>query len=163
MAYRDDVEAVYERASALQREVDRLQAELVEARAPRPPAAKPRTGMQVPPHLRERTPPVWLPPTTMGVKEYRASLARLDELAEPAAGAEPGPALTDHEPIEAFDPEPAPLGLLVARLSLSEHDLVRRLLEVLTEDDFSSDGVRRNLRALEIIAAELRVQLGVPR
>jgi hypothetical protein len=100
--------------------------------------------IRVPPHLRERTPPVWLPPTAKPRPGDAAAAAGDDGDAGPDADG------TDD------DDE---LGLLVARLTRAEHAVVRRLLELLTADDFAAGAVNRHLRALDRLIAELRQHL----
>jgi hypothetical protein len=155
MSYRDDVDALFTRATSLQREVDRLKAEL---------AARPEPGPAPAPPEIPSPPPGRRPPSD--TFQWRPStIPTFDEIAVPTHMRERGrqvwlpPAPPPPPPTPTAPPPRELRGLLVARLTPTEHDVVQRLLNLLSEDDFSPSAVERNVRALERLVEELRVHL----
>ncbi len=152
MSYRDDVDALFHRATSLQAEVDRLRTELASSRppAPRKPGAW-RQRLASPPEPEPRSTPAsrlqriaWLPPSD--------GTAITDDVAHELAELRAG---------EAVEP-PEELGMLVARLTEVEHALVTRVLELLIDDDFRAASVRRRTEAFDQLAIELRARLAGP-
>jgi hypothetical protein len=173
VSYRDDVDALYLRAQALEREVARLEDELARTRGPRAPqpvAAPPRSPPppRAPDHRRDggrtragdaadvRPPPPRPrddPDRFPDPGEVAAQLRRLrDRTVWLPPGLEAGQAGAGRDD-EA-------VGVLVARLTIGEHWLVTRLLELLTDDDFSAEGVARNQAIFDDLVDQLRARLG---
>ncbi|MBK9036070.1 MAG: hypothetical protein IPL61_33305 [Myxococcales bacterium] len=158
MSYRDDVEALFQRARSLQAEVDRLQAALAArpaadapvARMTPPPARPPRIGS--PPPRVERA-PVLADGIIADVERALRRSAWLPPQDEAAAVAA--------TPVEPGRDDPY-YGVLVARLTETEYVLMMRVLDLLADDDFRPAAVARNQAAFDQLAAELRARLARP-
>ncbi|MCE9575224.1 MAG: hypothetical protein K8W52_18885 [Deltaproteobacteria bacterium] len=159
MSYRDDVEALFQRAHYLQAEVDRLHArmrgEQVEPLPPMEPAIEidlvvdGELVVAPPRHLPKPATSgraVWLPVVTQAppvrAELSEEALAMLDSVRHAGTAGE--------------------LGLLVARLTETENDLVMRVLELLASDDFTPAGVKRNTAIFDQLVLALRERLARP-
>ncbi len=153
MSYRDDVEALFQRAHYLQAEVDRLRSALGGAAVAATPEARAQavsTIQIVPP----RAPPT---PSTSG----RAIWLPLVSQAPPAPDGLSDEALAMLESVRDAGTA-GELGLMVARLTEVEHALMMRVLALLTDDDFSERAVHRRTEVFDQLMAELRDRLAGP-
>mgnify|MGYP003377292673 CR=1 FL=1 len=156
MSYRDDVEALFQRARTLQAEVDRLRDELAARpgaaasveRATPPPAPPPEVSSPPP---RVRNPKVL---ANAIVADFTRTLGRTAWLPDVAAVA-PRPRVAGGRN-DLLD------GVLVARVTEVEYALLMQVLELLADDDFAPAAVARNQAAFDQLAAELRERLAGP-
>jgi hypothetical protein len=175
MAYRDDVDALFNRATSLQEEVDRLRAELDATRAPAaPPEVTPLpAGTQASPHLWERLPmsppirPMTSGPSSANEPKLPAMRPRTVWLPPPPPPVLPGRAGDEvanllAELSGAYPQAPPELGVLVARLTPTEYALITRAIELLGDDDFRPAPVRARQQAFDALATELRASLAGP-